>query len=241
MTEYPTLWARAAEDRRWTTVFLALLCIALLAWTFRVAIGGTLFRLQEIQVVGVGEQDGELVRAYAAEPSGRYLWRIDEHRIERRVALIPWAREVRVSKRWPDRLHISLRRDKAAAQAVIEGRLIDVSAQGRMIATRAATSDRPLVQGAVTAAELKMVMAARRSFSRVRSEDELSELRVHELGVSIFDREGIEYRIGRDRFEGRLRKAERVRAGLSKRRVRVNRMILDDERHPNRVVVRRGS
>jgi cell division septal protein FtsQ len=241
MTKHPTLWARTVEDRRWTTVFLALLCIGLLAWTFRVAVGGALFRLQEIEVVGVDPGDAELVRAYAAEPRGRYLWRIAERRIERRVALIPWAREVRVHKRWPDRLRIVLRRDKAAAQALVEGHLIDLSSQGRMIATRNSSSDRPLVQGATTAAELKMAMAARRSFSRVRSEEDLSELRVHELGVSVFDRQGIEYRLGRDRFEARLRKAERVRSGLAKRRVRVNRMILDDERHPNRVVVRRGS
>jgi hypothetical protein len=69
----------------------------------------------------------------------------------------------------------------------------------------------------------------------------LSELRVHDLGVSVFDRKGVEYRLGRDRFESRLRKAEQVREGLEKRRVRFNRVILDDEQHPNRVVVRRGS
>ena len=84
-------------------------------------------------------------------------------------------------------------------------------------------------------------MAARRGFNAVRSEEELSELRVHELGVSVYDRQGVEYRLGRDRFESRLRKAERVRHNLDKRRVRYNQMILDDERRPNRVVVRRGT
>ena len=59
MTKHPTLWARAAEDRRWTTVVLAVLCIALVAWTFRVAVGGSLFRLQKIEVVGVGEPHAE--------------------------------------------------------------------------------------------------------------------------------------------------------------------------------------
>ena len=72
--------ARAAEDRRWTTVVLAVLCIALVAWTFRVAVGGSLFRLK-IEVVGVGEPHAELVRVYAAEPSGQYLWRIQEQRV----------------------------------------------------------------------------------------------------------------------------------------------------------------
>ena len=100
MSEHPTLWARAAEDRRWTTVFLALLCIGLLAWTFRVAVGGALFRLQEIEVVGVDNDAAELVRLYAAEPKGQYLWRVEEHRAAQRVRLIPWARAVRVHKVW---------------------------------------------------------------------------------------------------------------------------------------------
>jgi len=241
VTEHPTLWARAAEDRRWTAVFLALLCIGLLAWTFRVAVGGTLFRLQEIDVVGVDEAQAEVVRLYVAEPKGQYLWRIVEGRVAQRVRLIPWARNVRVQKVWPDRLRITVRRDEAVAQALVEGRLVDLSAHGRMIGLRNAASDQPLVQGAQDQAARKMAMAARRGFNKVRSEEELSELRVHDLGVSVFDRQGVEYRLGRDRFESRLRKAEQVRQGLEKRRVRFNRVILDDERHPNRVVVRRGS
>ena len=241
MSEHPTLWARAAEDRRWTTVFLALLCIGLLAWTFRVAVGGTLFRLQEIEVVGVDQDDAELVRLYVAEPKGQYLWRVEEYRVAQRVRLIPWARAVRVHKVWPDRVRVTLRRDRPAAQALVEGRLVDLSAHGRMIGLRHVASGQPLVQGVHDDASRKMAMAARRSFNAVRSEEELSELRIHDLGVSIYDRQGIEYRLGRDRFESRLRKAERVRQGLMKRRVRFNRMILDDDRHPNRVVVRRGS
>lgn len=241
MTQHPTLWARAAEDRRWTTVVLAVLCIALVAWTFRVAVGGSLFRLQKIEVVGVGEPHAELVRVYAAEPSGQYLWRIQEQRVAQRVRLIPWARAVRVHKIWPDRLRVTVRRDEAVAQAVIEGRLVELSAHGRMIGLRQSATDQPLVQGVDDAASRKMAMAARRGFNAVRSEEELSELRVHELGVSVYDRQGVEYRLGRDRFESRLRKAERVRHNLDKRRVRYNQMILDDERRPNRVVVRRGT
>ena len=241
MTKHPTLWARAAEDRRWTTVVLAVLCIALVAWTFRVAVGGSLFRLQKIEVVGVGEPHAELVRVYAAEPSGQYLWRIQEQRVAQRVRLIPWARAVRVHKIWPDRLRVTVRRDEAVVQAVIEGRLVELSAHGRMIGLRQSATDQPLVQGVDDAASRKMAMAARRGFNAVRSEEELSELRVHELGVSVYDRQGVEYRLGRDRFESRLRKAERVRHNLDKRRVRYNQMILDDERRPNRVVVRRGT
>lgn len=241
MTKHPTLWARAAEDRRWTTVVLAVLCIALVAWTFRVAVGGSLFRLQKIEVVGVGEPHAELVRVYAAEPSGQYLWRIQEQRVAQRVRLIPWARAVRVHKIWPDRLRVTVRRDESVAQAVIEGRLVELSAHGRMIGLRQSATDQPLVQGVDDAASRKMAMAARRGFNAVRSEEELSELRVHELGVSVYDRQGVEYRLGRDRFESRLRKAERVRHNLDKRRVRYNQMILDDERRPNRVVVRRGT
>lgn len=240
MSRHPTLLARAVEDRRWTTVFLAMLCIGLLAWTFRDAVGGDLFRLHEIEVVGVSDELADLVRTYAAEPRGRYLWAIDERRVARRVALLPWARELRVTKQWPDSLRISLRSDKSVAQAIVDGHLVDVSSRGRMIATRRSASAAPLVQGAHNLADLKMAMAARRSFNRVRSPDELSELRVHALGVSLYDREGVEYRIGRERFEARLRKAERVRKGLKQRRVRVNRMILDDDMHPNRVVVRRA-
>ena len=239
MAEHPTMWARAVEDRRWTTVLLALLCIALLAWTFRQAVGGELFRLQGLQVVGVADEDVDLIRAYAAAPLGRYIWRIDVQRVAQRVRLIPWAREVRVQRQWPDRLTVSVRRDASVAQAVVDGQLIDVSAKGRMIGTRSTAAPHPLVQGAHTAADLKLALLARRSFGRVRNFEELSELRIHPLGVSIYDRDGVEYRLGRERFDHRLRKAERVRKVLAERRVRINRMILDDRRHPNRVVVRR--
>ena len=138
-------------------------------------------------------------------------------------------------------MRVTVRRDEAVAQAVIEGRLVELSAHGRMIGLRQSATDQPLVQGVDDAASRKMAMAARRGFNAVRSEEELSELRVHELGVSVYDRQGVEYRLGRDRFESRLRKAERVRHNLDKRRVRYNQMILDDERRPNRVVVRRGT
>ena len=132
MAEHPTMWARAVEDRRWTTVLLALLCIALLAWTFRQAVGGELFRLQGLQVVGVAVEDVDLIRAYASAPLGRYIWRIDVQRVAQRVRLIPWAREVRVQRQWPDRLKVYVRRDASVAQALVDGQLIDVSAKGRM-------------------------------------------------------------------------------------------------------------
>ena len=85
MAEHPTLWARAVDDRRWTTVLLAILCIALLAWTFRQAVGGDLFRFQGLDVVGVEAEHADVVRAYAAAPVGRYIWRIDVARIAQRI------------------------------------------------------------------------------------------------------------------------------------------------------------
>ena len=238
MTKHPTLWARR-EDRRWTTVVLAVLCIALVAWTFRRRRGrpvsppknpkssasesptpsscGSTQRNQAVSIYG------ESKSSVAQRPPRSH------------------GRAVRVHKIWPDRLRVTVRRDEAVAQAVIEGRLVELSAHGRMIGLRQSATDQPLVQGVDDAASRKMAMAARRGFNAVRSEEELSELRVHELGVSVYDRQGVEYRLGRDRFESRLRKAERVGTTWISDAARYNQMILDDERRPNRVVVRRGT
>ena len=171
MTKHPTLWARA-RDRRWTTVVLAVLCIALVAWTLRRRRGEPVSPPKSKSSASESPTPsscGSTQRNQAVSIYGE-----SKSSVAQRVRLILWARAVRVHKIWPDRLRVTVRRDEAVAQAVIEGRLVELSAHGRMIGLRQSATDQPLVQGVDDAALRKMAMAAGAGFNAVRSEEELS-------------------------------------------------------------------
>ena len=78
------------------------------------------------------------------------------------------------------------------------------------------------------------------AFAAVREPDELAMVQVGPLGVSVWDRAGVEHRLGKRRLRERLDRGRRVLKEASRRGVQIDRLLLDDEGHPNRVVARFG-
>jgi cell division protein FtsQ len=240
-TEHPTLWARAANvDRRLATGLIATSVLGLLGWAFAGAMGSDLFAVDRVVVVGAEGLHARQVEAFAALRPGTSLWSVDAQRVARRVRLLPWVRSVRVSRRFPRAVTVTVTRHKSVAQGFLSDRLVLLDLDGKPTGLAARPADLPVIQGATTYDELSLAMQAARAFERVRDGRELAAVQLHALGVSIFDRAGVEFRIGRSRFVERLRKAERVRAEGARRLASFDRIVLDDDRNPNRVVVRRA-
>jgi cell division septal protein FtsQ len=240
-SEHPTLWARAARvDRRLATGLIGALAIGLLGWAIDGAMSSKVFAVDRVVVSGVEGVRARQVEAFAALPPGTSLWSVDAQRVARRVRLLPWVRSVRVHRRLPATVTLTVSGHTTVAQGYLSDRLVLLDREGKPTGLATRPADLPVIQGATTYDELSLAMQAARAFERVRDGKELAAVELHALGVSVFDRAGVEFRLGRSRFVERLRIAERVRAEGSRRLASFDRMLLDDDRHPNRVVVRRA-
>lgn len=110
---------RRPRARVLLAVSLALAMLAGLGW---VALGSRLLGVQEVTVTGaVRLSEAEVLQA-AQAPAGQPLLRVEVDAVARRVSALPAAADVRVSRRWPNTLHLSLReRTPVAAVPVTDG------------------------------------------------------------------------------------------------------------------------
>lgn len=118
------------------------------------AMHSPLFVVRVVEVTdqpGVAPLDAQQVERLAAVPVGRVtLFDLDLAAIERRILSNPWIREVRLQKRFPQTLAISLsyREPRAIAQSV-DGKIHYLDAEGNAFAAvkLAYSADLPILEG----------------------------------------------------------------------------------------------
>lgn len=103
------LMSRAPRPRLdvipWRVVGLSALALALLGW---LVWASPFLAVRTVEVTGVALLSEDQVREAASVPIGRPLARIDTDSVRRRVAALPAALAVRVSRGWPATLRISV-------------------------------------------------------------------------------------------------------------------------------------
>lgn len=103
------LMSRASRPRLdrvpWRPIGIGALAVVLLAW---LVWASPFLAVRTVSVTGVALLTEDQVREAADVPIGRPLARVDTDAVRRRVAALPAALAVRVSRGWPGTLHIAI-------------------------------------------------------------------------------------------------------------------------------------
>jgi len=214
------------------------LCLALVGWTAQLASEGDLFRIQALDVRGLDAEHAAIAKVYAAVPKGTPLYEVDVEALRRRLQYLPGMTQVEIKRELPNRLIIEMLPEEPRSTALLQGRRVLLNRKGQAFSMDERTQDLPVIVGAQTQADLRLAAFAVNAFAAVREPDELAMIRVGPLGVSVWDRAGVEHRLGKKRLRERLERGSRVLDEARRRGVKLDRLLLDDEGHPNRVVAR---
>ncbi len=212
------------------------------------------FSVVDVRIEGTQRLLRQDVLAAAGLEKGTNLFALDVEATERRLLQSPWISKVRVTRRLPGTVRLEISEREAAAVALIEGTPFLVDRDGVPFKTlgRGDPSDLPLITG-VTAhafskdrrAEQARVYEAlvllrdyeRSSFARGLTAQEV-HLESSGGAVLTVGPQGTALVLGLPPWKKKLLRAERVLERTRQRGGQPNVIFLDNDAHPERVVVR---
>jgi cell division protein FtsQ len=212
------------------------------------------FAIKEIEVTGGRRMTPDRVRAAAAIELGKNLFAFDTHAAEESLLKDPWVSSARVTRELPNTLRVEVTERQAFAIAILGDRPWLVTRDGEPFTEL--RSDEPLdlpVLTGVSAGFLARDRAGaierlKTGTDLLRQYERLGAARVHPAqevalrpsGHTILTvgKAGITLELGRAPFARKLTMAERVIGELSKKGRAPGIVFLDNEAHPERVVVR---
>lgn len=236
-------------------VVLVVLTSAAVAWgVYRYALTTPRFAVRKLDVQGARRLNEERVAKLAGIEIGRNIFQVDTELAERRLLTDPWVREVKLTRQLPNTLRVELSERQAVAIAAISDELYLVTQAGEPFKRLEPSDpyDLPVVTGISAAAlvhdrqleveRLGEGLELLRSYERVAqskvhpaqevhlSEDGAAQLIVGERGISL--------QLGKAPWRKKLLMAERVLDQLGRKGRAPGVIFLDNQAHPERVVVR---
>lgn len=226
-----------------------------IAWgVFRYARTTPRFSVQEIVVEGTKRLSRDDILATAGISLGANLFSVDVESAQLALTKSPWIERAQVTRRLPNTLVVSLRERQAQATLVVAGKsfLIDEDGEPFKEVGSGDPHDLTIITGVTLQA-----LAAERQLEHERLREVLSLIRSYEqlplakaypaeeahleasgavtltVGVA-----GIALHLGRPPFKQRLLRAERVLMKAMRQGGSPSVIFLDNEAHPERVVVR---
>lgn len=254
--EMPT--PSGARIRKWAEwTFGALLASGLTALLgfgiHHYALHSPRFALTEAEVTGILRLSREEVLSLAGASPGVNLFRLDLEGAEARVLSNPWVAEVKLERLLPSRLKIQVHERLAQALLVVGDKSFLVSSEGEAIKPLEAgdPSDFPritgisqeaLAKGGTGAASLEEAVALLSTYEKTSEGVRYPAEEVHfshegELILSV-GTQGMALHLGRPPFRQKLLRASRVLEKVSAGGAVPSVVFLDNEAHPERVVVR---
>jgi cell division protein FtsQ len=220
----------------------------------RYALTTTRFGIKKVEVQGGKRLGAERVRSLAGIELGKNLLAFDTARAETRLLEDPWVSSARVTRELPSTLRVELSEREAAAIAILGDRPYLVTRDGEPFKPIQPDdpTDLALVTG-VSAADLARDRTQARERLKagvdlLRQYDRLSVARVHPAeevamaasghSVLTVGRAGIALELGRPPYARKLVMAAQVIAELGGKGRTPGIVFLDNEAHPERVVVR---
>ena len=220
----------------------------------RYALTTTRFAIQKVELGGAKRFSVEEVRALAGVTVGTNLFSFDTRAAEEKLLKEPWLSSAHVTRKLPTTLHIEVTEREAVAVAVLGDRPFLVTPDGEPFKELAPAdpSDLPVLTGVSTAEWARDRVGAMERFRTgvdlVRQYEKLGMARVHpaeevSLGstghtVLTVGRQGIALELGRAPFARKLAMAADVVGQLGGKGRTPGIVFLDNEAHPERVVVR---
>ncbi len=251
----------AAQSHVWTVFKFALgLCLVLgfslgVAWGARhYAMTSPRFGIEDISVEGARRLTSDRVRELAGVKVGQNIFTVDGEVAERRLLEDPWVRSARVVRQLPRRLKVELSEHEARAIASIGSDLFLVTRAGLPFKRLESSDpyDIPMITG-ISASNLARDRA--REIDRIKLGVEVlgqyerlplshafaaEELHLAPDGAVtlVVGRQGISMKLGKGPWLMKLRMAERVMGKVQRQGKLPGIIFLDNEAHPERVVVR---
>jgi cell division protein FtsQ len=212
------------------------------------------FSVQEVNLLGGKRVSPEQARLQAGVELGTNVFALDTAACERKLLENPWISEARVTRDLPRVLRIEIKEREPAALAVFSNRLYLVTSEGEPFKELAAgdPADFPILTGVSVEGlsrdrdreldRVKLGLEVLEQYSRVplSKTQPAQEVHLADSGdvVLTAGKEGITFELGKDGFRRKLLMGEQV-VGEMRRKGRTPGIVfLDNQAHPERVVVR---
>ena len=214
------------------------------------------FALAYVEVEGLHYLEEEALLRAAEQLAGEHILNVRPERLETALLSLPFVADVKVERRFPDRLHLAIVEYEPVAILVADGFwLVDVHGEVFLMLDTVNPGhdlwELPMITG-VSRAELKSREWRERFQTALRVHREYEEMGLGEkqpisevhldavLGLSLIVGEtGTEVRLGWGRWDERLERLAVVQESLIRRGVDAAYVLLDQERDLNRVAVGR--
>jgi cell division protein FtsQ len=220
----------------------------------RYALTTTRFGIQKVELEGAKRLSVEQVRTLAGIETGKNLFAFDTQAAEEKLLRDPWLSSAHVTRKLPGTLRVELVEREAVAVAVLGDKPYLVTTEGEPFKELKPEdpSDLPLLTGVSAAEWARDKGGAQERFRTgvdlVRQYERLGMARVHppeevSLGSSghtvlTVGQKGIALELGRPPYARKLAMAASVVGELAAKGRTPGIVFLDNEAHPERVVVR---
>jgi cell division protein FtsQ len=220
----------------------------------RYALTTTRFGIRDIELEGAKRLSPDEVRSLAGIELGKNLFAFDTRAAEERLLRDPWVSSAHILRRLPNALRIEISERDAAALAVLGDRPFLVTSEGEPFKEVKPEDplDLPLITGVSAADWARDRVGAeerlRTGVDLIRQYERLGMARVHPAqevnlqpsGYTVLTvgQKGIALELGRAPFARKLAMAAEVVGELGAKGRTPGMVFLDNEAHPERVVVR---
>jgi len=238
-----------------TGIIVVISASVMVAWGLRRYLRSSpRFSVRTVQVEGNHRRTPHQIAKLAGIEAGKNVFTVEEEVSEAAVTADPWVADAEVRVELPNQVTITVTEREAHALAALEGRLYLVDTEGHVFKTLEPgdPEDLPVVTGidSDTIARDRDAVAkrVRRALDlvsdlhqqKIAERYPVQEIHLDEDGsvTVVVGTDGISLVFGRPPFRQKVAKAERILQELRYRKVKQAVMFLDNEAHPERVVVR---
>jgi cell division protein FtsQ len=212
------------------------------------------FSIQEVNLLGGKRVAPEVARDQAGIVPGSNIFALDTALAERKLLENPWISQARVTRDLPRSLRVEIKEREPAALAVFSERLYLVTADGEPFKELSPgdPADFPLITGvsveglsrdrAREIERVKLGLEVLEQYSRITLSKTQPAQEVHlaDSGdvVLTAGKEGITFELGKDGYRRKLLMGEQVVGEMRRKGRSPGIVFLDNQAHPERVVVR---
>jgi cell division protein FtsQ len=212
------------------------------------------FALKTVELVGAKRLTQARIEQLGGLEKGKNLFALDTEAAERKILEDPWVGSVRITRELPTTLKVEITERDAVAVAAIGDRIYLVTSEGEpfKLLDSDDPSDLPVITGigpeelardrARALERLKTALSLIKQYEKQPSSriNPVEEVHLAPSGdvVLTVGKEGIALELGREPFARKLAMAEEVLSNLRRKGKAPGVVFLDNQAHPERVVVR---
>jgi cell division protein FtsQ len=212
------------------------------------------FAVRSVLVDGVQRRTAEQVASAGGIDVGKNIFELDLEMAGAAIATDPWIERATVTRKLPSTVYINVVEREARALAVIDGEMYLATRDGELFKKLAEgdPSDLPVVTGIpgeqVARDRAGVVISVRQLLDIVEEIERagiarrypIQELHLERDGsiVVTIGKEGIALHVGQPPYRDKVAQAAKVLTEIAQRKANASVIFLDNDAHPERVVVR---